>query len=183
MRPFSILFLFAAAHAQTPGLYAVFHTSQGEITAKLYEKYTPLAVKNFVALAEGTKPWLDSETHTMVRRPLYQNIPFHRVIPEEMVQAGPNCGIRIRDEFLPGLRFNGPGKLAVANTGDPDTGGCGFFITINPVSRWNDKYTIFGQVVAGQDVVNKISRGAVRGEKPVDPVKLIGVTIQRVAKP
>jgi len=185
MRLSCVLLVLSAANAQTPsspGLYAVFHTSQGDITAKLEEKYTPIAVRNFVALAQGAKPWFDVETKTMVKRPLYDNVPFHRVIPGEMIQAGPICGVRIRDEFLPGLRFDRPGKLAVANTGDPDTGGCQFFITTNPVPRWNQKYTIFGEVVAGQDVVNKISRGPVHEDKPVDPVKLISVTVERVAK-
>jgi cyclophilin family peptidyl-prolyl cis-trans isomerase len=187
VKPLALLFLLTAAGAQTPplppGLYAVFHTAEGEITAKLYEKYTPIAVKNFVALAQGTKTWFDAETRTMVKRPLYDNITFHRVIPGEMIQAGPSCGVRIRDEFLPGLRFDRRGRLAVANTGDPDTGGCGFFITTDAVRRWNDKYTIFGEVVAGQDVVDKIGRSPVRGEKPVDPVKLTSVSIQRVIKP
>lgn len=187
MKPVAVLFLLASVNAQTPplppGLYAVFHTSQGEITAKLYEKYTPIAVKNFVALAQGSKPWWDAETRAMVKRPLYDTIPFHRVIPGEMIQAGPSCGVRIRDEFLPGLRFDRPGRLAVANSGEPDSGGCGFFITTGIVPRWNEKYTIFGEVVEGQDVVNRIGRGPVHDDKPIDPVKLIGVTIQRVIKP
>jgi len=186
MKLVAILFSLASVSAQTPplppGLYAVFHTSQGEITAKLYEKYTPIAVKNFVALAQGSKPWFDVETHAIVKRPLYDNITFHRVIPGEMIQAGPSCGVHIRDEFLPGLRFDRPGRLAVANTGDPDSGGCGFFITTGIVLRWNEKYTIFGEVVAGQDVADKIGRGRVHDQTPVDPVKLIGVTIQRVVK-
>ena len=181
---FSLL-LLCGASAQSPlpaGLYAIFHTAEGDITAKLDEKYTPIAVRNFVALAQGAKTWWDPESKTMVKRPLYDNVPFHRVIPGEMIQAGPNCGVRIRDEFLPGLRFDHSGMLAVANTGDPDTGGCQFFITTGPVPRWNQKYTIFGRVVSGQEVVDKINRAKVKDDKPVDPVKLIGVTIQRVKK-
>jgi cyclophilin family peptidyl-prolyl cis-trans isomerase len=176
--------------ALKPGLYAVFNTSQGTITALLYEKYTPLAVANFVALAQGTKPWRDPKSGAMVRRPLYDNITFHRVIPGQAIQSGDptgtsghNCGVTIRDEFLPGLRFSGPGKLAVANTGNPDSGGCQFFITDEAVPQWDGKYTIFGEVVAGQDVVSKISHRPVHGEKPVDPVKLIGVTIERIGAP
>ncbi len=185
MKSLLTLLVISSAVAQTPlrpGLYAVFHTGQGDITAKLEEKYTPIAVRNFVALAQGVKPWYDFETKKIVQRPLYQNVPFHRVIPGEMIQAGPNCGVRIRDEFLPGLRFDHSGRLAVANTGDPDTGGCQFFITTGPVPRWNQKYTIFGEVVAGQDVVDKINRAPVKDDQPLDPVKLIGVTIERVAK-
>jgi len=123
----------------------------------------------------------------MVKQPLYDNITFHRVVPGEMIQSGDppgtgahNCGFTIRDEFLPGLRFDGAGKLAMANTGEPDSGGCQFFITSNAVREWSGKYTIFGMVVEGLDVVAKINHGKLHGDRPVDPVKLIGVTIQRV---
>ena len=77
-------------------------------------------------------------------------------------------------------RFDRKGKLAMANTGMPDSGGCQFFITSNAMREWNGKYTIFGVVVAGQDVVSKINEAKVRDDKPVDPVKLISVTIERV---
>jgi len=146
MKGLTILLLaVSCAFAQKelpPGLYAVFNTSAGTITAKLYEKDTPVAVQNFVALAMGTKAWIDPETRKPVKRPLYDNITFHR-INAEMIQSGDptgkgthNCGFTIRDEFLPGLRFDGPGKLAVANTGAPDSGGCQFFITYAPVPSW-----------------------------------------------
>jgi cyclophilin family peptidyl-prolyl cis-trans isomerase len=177
------LFLLAAgclsAQHQSNGLYAIFHTSMGDIRARLYEKDTPIAVENFVALAQGTKATLSPKTRKMVKVPLYDNITFHRVVSGEMIQSGDptgtgshNCGFTIPDEFLPGLRFDTGGKLAMANTGEPDSGGCQFFIT--------GKYTIFGMVVEGQDVVSKINQGKARGDKPVDPVKLIGVTIERV---
>lgn len=176
-----------AGHALPPGLYATFTTGMGTITAKLYEKDTPIAVQNFVALAQGTKPWRDPKTNTMVQRPRFDNITFHRVLPGQMIQSGdPSgtgsypCGFTIRDEFLPGLRFDRAGKLAVANSGAPDSGGCQFFLTDGPVPSWDGQYTIFGQVVAGQDVVSKISRAPVHGDKPVEPVKLISVTIERV---
>jgi peptidyl-prolyl cis-trans isomerase A (cyclophilin A) len=173
--------------ALKPGLYAIFNTSEGAITARLYEKYTPGTVANFVALAQGTKPWRDPKTGAMVRRPLYDNITFHRVLPGEAIQSGDptatgahNCGVTISDEFLPGLRFSGPGRLALANNGNPDSGGCQFFITAQQMPRWDGKYTIFGEVVAGLDVVSKISRMPVHGDKPVDPVKLTSVSIERI---
>jgi cyclophilin family peptidyl-prolyl cis-trans isomerase len=122
-----------------------------------------------------------------VNRPLYQDITFHRVLRDQMIQSGDptgtgahRCGITIPDEFLPGLRFSRPGRLAVANTGDPNSGGCQFFITAGPVPEWNDHYTIFGEVVSGQDAVTKISRAPLHGDKPVDPAKLISVAIERV---
>jgi len=170
-----------------PGLYATFNTSEGSITARLYEKDTPIAVHNFVELAQGVKAWRDPKTGTMVKRPLYDNITFHRIIPGEAIQSGDptatgthNCGVNIRDEFLPGLRFSHAGMLAVANNGNPDSGGCQFFITNDVVPRWDGKYTIFGEVVVGRDVVAKISHVPVHVDRPIDPPKLISVSIQRV---
>jgi peptidyl-prolyl cis-trans isomerase A (cyclophilin A) len=194
IKPVAVLLSLAAlSSAQTspdalkPGLYATFNTSEGSIIAKLYEKDTPIAAQNFVDLAQGTKAWRDPKTGAMVKRPLYDNITFHRIIPGEVIQSGDptgtgfhNCGVAIHDEFLPGLRFSRSGRLAVANNGNPDSGGCQFFITNDVVPRWDGKYTIFGEVVAGQDVVSKISHAAAHGEKPVDPAKLISVTIQRI---
>jgi peptidyl-prolyl cis-trans isomerase A (cyclophilin A) len=84
---------------------------------------------------------------------------------------------------MPGLRFTAPGRLAMANTGQADSGGCQFFITDEPVPEWDGKYTIFGQVVAGMDVVSKISHAPVHAEKPVNPVRLSSVTIERIEKP
>lgn len=175
------------AQSLPDGLYAVFNTSMGKITARLYEKDTPVTVANFVALAQGVKATLDPKTNTMVKRRLYDNITFHRVVRGEMIQSGDptgtgahNCGFRIRDEFLPGLRFDSAGKLAMANTGDPDSGGCQFFITFSPMRSWDGKYTIFGIVVEGQDVVAAINRAPAHGDKPVTPVKLTSVTIERV---
>src|SRR4051812_34618672 len=88
-----------------PGLYAVFETSAGRITALLYEKETPNTVRNFVGLARGTQSWIDPVTRKPVKRPLYSNITFHRIVHGEMIQAGDptgkgnhNCGFTIRDE-------------------------------------------------------------------------------------
>jgi len=186
-----VLLLLAAACAwadQLPdGLYAIFSTSMGNFTARLYEKDTPITVENFVALAQGTKATRSPKTGSMVKVALYDNITFHRVMPDVMIQAGDptgtgshNCGFTIRDEFLPGLRFDSAGKLAMANTGGPDSGGCQFFITVNAMHSWDGKYTIFGAVVEGMDVVSKINRAPVRGDRPVNPVKLESVSISRV---
>src|ERR1700682_1895615 len=75
-----------------PGLYAIFNTSVGAITAQLFEAETPNTVRNFIGLARCTKPWLDPKTHKMVMRPLYDNITFHRVIPQFMIQSGDPTG-------------------------------------------------------------------------------------------
>src|SRR5215467_7435469 len=75
-----------------PGLYAVIHTSMGTIAAELFEKETPNTVRNFIGLARGTRPWLDPQTKQGVSRPLYDNITFHRVIPNFMIQTGDPTG-------------------------------------------------------------------------------------------
>ncbi len=172
-----------------PGLYATFNTSQGTIVAVLYQKYTPESVTNFVGLAQGTKAWRDPKTNAMVKRPMYNNLTFHRVIHGKMIQSGDptatsahNCGITVRDEFMLGFQFDRAGRLAVANSGAPDSGACQFFITSDLAPEWNQKYTIFGQVVRGQDVVDAISSAPLHGEKPVAPVKLLSVTIERIEK-
>jgi cyclophilin family peptidyl-prolyl cis-trans isomerase len=159
----------------------------GDFKARLYEKDTPIAVANFVGLATGTRAWRDPQTHQMVKRPLYDNITFHRVVEGEMIQAGDptgtgkyNCGFTIRDEFLPGLRFDRPGKLAMANTGAGDSASCQFFITVSPMQQWDSKYTIFGVVVEGEDVVERINQVRTVGDKPFTPVKLTGVLIERI---
>ena len=173
-----------------PGLYAIFNTSKGVITATLYEKYTPKSVANFVGLAQGTKAWREPKTGAWVKRPMYDNLTFHRVLRGKMIQSGDptgtsahNCGFTIPDEFLIGLQFDHAGRLAVANNGAPDSGACQFFITDDLVPEWNQKYTIFGQVVRGLDVVDAIGHAPVHGDKPVEPVKLLSVTIERVAGP
>jgi len=173
-------------HHRPNGLYATFHTAVGDITARLFEKETPRTVENFVSLAQGVKPWKDPITPTMVRRPLYNNMTFHRIMKGVMIQAGDptgtgshDCRVKVADEYLPGLRFDGPGKLAMANKGGPDSGGCQFFLTEAPVSEWTGKYTIFGEVVEGRDLISKISHMPAHGDKPIDPVKLMSVSIER----
>jgi len=181
------------AAARPDGLYAHFKTSMGDITIQLFEKDTPIAVRNFVGLAKGTKPWRDAKTKAMVTRPLYNNTIFHRVMLDGMIQGGDptgtgthECGITIRDEILPGIKFTQPGRLAVANTGSPNSGGCQWFITaMAPIRDYDGQYTIFGQVVDGQDVVKAISRVPGKrlpesGTRPSVDVKLISVTIERV---
>lgn len=170
-----------------PGLYANFTTSEGVFTAKLYEKYTPISVANFVGLATGRRAWRDPHSGAMVNRPMYDNITFHRIIRDEMIQSGDptgvgnhNCGFTITDEFLPGLQFNGPGRLAVANTGQPNSGACQFFITVGTVTRWNNNYTIFGEVVRGMPVVMAINHTPLQGDKPINPPRLISVRVVRV---
>src|SRR6476660_92618 len=113
MKALTLLLASAAgafAQQEVPaGLYAVFTTSVGTITARLYEKETPNTVRTFIGLAQGTLAWADPALRKMVKRPLYNDITFHRVVLGEMIQAGDptgkgthNCGFTIRDEYLPG---------------------------------------------------------------------------------
>jgi cyclophilin family peptidyl-prolyl cis-trans isomerase len=180
------------AAVRPDGLYAHFKTSMGDIVIQLYEKDTPLTVRNFVGLAKGTKAWKDAKG-VLVKRPMYNNTIFHRIMANGMIQGGDptgtgahECGITVRDEILPGLRFDRPGRLAVANTGTPNSGGCQWFITaMSPIKQYDGFYTIFGQVVDGQDVVKAISNVPGKrlqngGVRPNVDVKLISVTIERV---
>jgi peptidyl-prolyl cis-trans isomerase A (cyclophilin A) len=180
----------AAAPALKDGLYAIMNTSMGTIKVQLFEKETPVTVRNFVGLAKGTKAWKDPKG-VMVRKPLYNGITFHRVMLDGMIQAGDptgtsshDCGIKIKDEIVPTLKFDQPGRLAMANIGMKDTGGCQWFITAAPkIPAYDGGYTIFGQVVEGQDVVKQISRVPVKPDGSglaKTPAKLISVTIQRV---
>jgi cyclophilin family peptidyl-prolyl cis-trans isomerase len=165
------------------------NTSMGTITAELFEKVTPNTVRNFIGLARGSRPWLDPKTRQMVTRPLYQNITFHRVIPDFMIQTGDptgignhNCGFLLPDEIVPTLKFDRPGRLAMANTGTPNSGACQFFITDAPYPSLNGGYTVFGQVVDGQNVVGKIARVIRDGnDKPRFPVRLLDVNVVRIA--
>jgi peptidyl-prolyl cis-trans isomerase A (cyclophilin A) len=180
-----------AAPAREPGLYATINTTLGAITVRFFEKEAPITVKNFVALSKGTKAWKDPKTGQMVTRPLYPGTIFHRVIPGFMIQGGDplgtgmgDPGFTIPDEFAPNLKFDVPGRLAMANIGQPHTGGCQFFITDVPTPHLNGKHTIFGQVVEGQDVVHKIiSVPKDRNDKPLTPVKIVSIVIKREGPP
>ena len=177
--------------AREAGLYVRFETTMGNITAKLFEAEAPKTVKNFVDLAEGRKAFKDPTTGQMVRRPLYNGVTFHRVIPGFMLQTGDptgtgayDAGFTVPDEYTPSLRYDRPGRLGVANIGQPNTGSCQFFITEVPTPHLNNMHTIFGQVVEGQDLVPKIANvPRDQNDKPRTPVKITRVVIERVGPP
>ncbi len=178
----------APAPAREPGLYATMTTTMGVVTLRLFEKEAPITVRNFIDLQRGRKAWRDQKTGVMVRRPLYTGSVFHRVISGFMIQGGDpagngmgNPGFTIKDEFVPTLRFTKPGILAMANIGEPNTGATQFFITLAPTAHLNGQHTIFGEVVDGMDVVNKI--GAVKtnaDDKPLTPVRITALTFERI---
>ena len=170
-----------------PGLYWIINTSMGTITAQLFEKEAPGTVANFVALTKGTKAAAD-KTGAMVKRPYFNNLTFHRVIAGFMIQTGDgqtgdgsgNCGFTIKDEIVPTLKYDKEGVLGLARLSNRNTGACQFFITDKAYPSLTGEYTIFGQVVDGQDVVHKIASVPKDGnDKPRTPVKLISATIKR----
>lgn len=184
----------ATAHVspQPTGPAAIFDTSMGRMTCKLFSKEAPQTVANFIGLAEGTKDWTNPATHEKMHgKPLYNGTTFHRVIPGFMIQGGDpmgngegDPGYYINDEFDPNLNFDVAGRLAMANSG-PNTDGSQFFITEAPYPSLDQHYTIFGQcdphsVIIAQSIA-EVERNA--KDKPLTPVFLNKVTIVRDGQP
>jgi peptidyl-prolyl cis-trans isomerase A (cyclophilin A) len=169
-----------------PGTYAKFKTSEGTVVCELFEKDAPETVANFIGLAEGTKDW---NSRSKKGAKLYDGTIFHRVIPQFMIQGGDpegtgmgGSGYKFADETKGSKHgFQEKGKLAMANAG-PNTNGSQFFITVADTSWLTGKHTIFGEVIEGYDIVEKISKVSKDGmDRPKTPVVLESVTIERVA--
>jgi peptidyl-prolyl cis-trans isomerase A (cyclophilin A) len=183
---------FPAITVQGTGdLYARFCTSLGNIVVRLEEQKAPNTVKNFVGLATGTQDWRDPRSGKEKKGvPLYDGTIFHRVIPDFMIQGG--CplgegtggpGYKFKDEFHADLRHAGPGVLSMANSG-PSSNGSQFFITERATPHLDNRHSVFGTTVAGQDVVAKIARAPRgRGDRPNTDVVLQKVEIFRSATP
>jgi len=176
-----------AARKPAGKVLAHFATTEGAFTVELFEKDAPKTVANFVGLADGTKEWTDPKSGAKMKKPFYDGLIFHRVIPNFMIQGGDplgtgtgDAGYKFADEFGSGRKLDKAGILAMANAG-PNTNGSQFFITLAPTEWLNGKHTVFGEVVQGMNVINKI--GATKttkpGDKPVTPIVIQSVKIER----
>ena len=164
---------------------ATFMTTLGSFSARLMPDHAPNTVANFIELAQGRREWRDPRDGERKSEPLYDGTVFHRVIPDFMIQGGDpegtgrgGPGYKFEDECPPGgPKFDKVGLLAMANAG-PNTNGSQFFITVAATPWLNNKHTIFGEVVAGMDVVDAISKVATAaGDRPADDVVLESVQI------
>ncbi len=174
--------------SKTPGLYATFETTEGNITCRLFEKDAPKTIANFTELAEGKREWTHPNTRKKTTDRLYDGTVLHRVIPNFMIQGGDpqgtgmgGPGYQFEDETKGSPhKFDKPGKLAMANSG-PNTNGSQFFITVAETSWLTGKHTIFGEVVDGQDVVDKITSAPRNAQdRPLKEIKVNAVKIERV---
>jgi peptidyl-prolyl cis-trans isomerase A (cyclophilin A) len=169
---------------------ATLHTSAGDINLDLLDASAPKTVANFTGLATGSKEWTDPLTGQKSHEPFYDGLSFHRVIAGFMIQGGDPIGngtggpgYSFDDEIDPGVRFNEPYLLAMANAGivaGRGTNGSQFFITVAPTPHLNGRHTIFGRVSdqASRAVVDKIANTPVdRMDRPTEPVLIEGVDV------
>ncbi|MBV8051782.1 MAG: peptidylprolyl isomerase [Acidobacteriaceae bacterium] len=174
--------------ARQPGSYAVLNTSEGTIVCRLFDTDAPKTVANFIELAEGKREWSHPDTRKKSKDRLYDGTIFHRVIPNFMIQGGDPAGTgfggpgyQFEDETKGSPhKFDKTGKLAMANAG-PNTNGSQFFITVAPTTWLTGKHTIFGEVVEGMDVVEKIANAPRnRQDKPNKDVVVKSIVIERI---
>ena len=177
----------SAESAEKKGpLYATLKTSMGNIVIQLFDDKAPKTVANFVGLASGTREWTDLKTGEKVKRPLYNGTIFHRVIPGFMIQGGDPLGngtggpgYRFEDEFHPDLRHTRGGVLSMANAG-PNTNGSQFFITLAPTLHLDNRHSVFGEVVKGEEVliaIGNVPRNP--NDRPIKDVVIKEVVISR----
>jgi cyclophilin family peptidyl-prolyl cis-trans isomerase len=178
-------------------LTATLHTNHGDIEVRLFDERAPRTVENFVNLAEhdpaaddepalDTTTWEDPETGEIRGDALYNDVLFHRVIDDFMIQGGDPTGTgrggpgyEFEDEFHDELRHDGPGKLSMANSG-PDTNGSQFFITLDAQPHLDDRHAVFGEVTDGMDVVEEIGSVPTDGnDQPREDVVLESVDVHQ----
>jgi len=168
------------------GLYAVMDTTAGEMVLRLEEEKTPETVKNFVGLATGEKEYTDPTSKQKSHEPFYDGTIFHRVIKNFMIQGGDRLGLgmggpgyRFADEFHPTLKHSKKGILSMANAG-PGTNGSQFFITLVPCGWLDNKHSVFGELVKGEDVLSAIGSAPTGAQdRPREEIKIKTVRIVR----
>lgn len=168
-----------------PGMYGVFETSVGTFACALEFEKTPVTVASFVGLAEGRIQFLDPSTQEWVTRPFYDGLKFHRVRPDFLIQGGDPLGdgtggpgYAFIDEFRADLRHDRPGIVSMANSG-PGTNGSQFFITLKKLAYLDGRHTVFGHVVYGYDVVERISRQPTAG--PDGTMPAVDVVLRKLS--
>jgi peptidyl-prolyl cis-trans isomerase A (cyclophilin A) len=182
-------FTLEEALVDLPGrgsLWVEMQTTQGMIRCRLFETQTPLTVANFVGLARGLRPALDEAQEAWTKRPFFDGVPFHRVIPGFVIQGGDptgtgrgDTGYVIPDELVEGLLHDEPGILSMANRG-PGTGGAQFFVTLAPLPHLDGKHTVFGKCDdAGIAAAEKIAALRGPGDRPRTPQLIEHMVIVR----
>jgi cyclophilin family peptidyl-prolyl cis-trans isomerase len=154
---------------KSTGNIVKFETTMGTFKAKLYTDKAPITTKNFIDL---------------VNKGFYNGIIFHRIIDGFMIQGGDptgtgrgGSGTKIKDEFGPGLKHDKKGILSMANAG-PNTGESQFFITLGPQPHLDGKHAVFGEIIEGMNIVDKIGKVKTgQMDKPVEDVKMTKVTM------
>jgi peptidyl-prolyl cis-trans isomerase A (cyclophilin A) len=177
------------ADKRKPGLYMTFETDKGNIACKLYETEAPVTVRTMVGLAIGKLSYVDPQTNQVTRKMFFDGLIFHRVIPDFMIQGGDPLGngtghpggpgFPYKSEVVSSLKFDTPGRLAMANAG-PNTNGSQFFITEAPQPSLNGGYTIWGQCgdVGVVMAIARVKRDS--SDRPLTPVHIQHVIVERV---
>jgi len=179
----------AQTDKRKPGLYMTFQTENGSISCKLYEAEAPVTVRTMVGLAIGKLSYMDPQTNQVTRKKFFDGLTFHRVIPDFMIQRGDplgngtghpgGAGFPYKNEVVASLKFDTPGRLAMANAG-PNTNGSQFFITEAAQPSLNGGYTIWGEC-GNVDVVRAIARvKRDSNDRPLTPVHMQHVIVERV---
>jgi peptidyl-prolyl cis-trans isomerase A (cyclophilin A) len=169
------------------GEYAVFHTTDGDFIVKLYQKETPKTVENFVGLATGRKRWKHPVTLVESSQPLYNNTAIYEIMRDVVIRGGDpldqgtgDPGYTLDPETPPGVGFDSAGILAMQKSGQKSNG-CRWFIALTPFPDWTGKFTAFGKVVGGLDVVREISRKPTkRPFVPLEPTLVNSIEIVEI---
>lgn len=177
---------------------ATIQTTHGDITVELFADRAPQTVENFIGLATGAEDydsteiapgsgaWADPESGEKRIDPLYDGVPFHRIIGDFMIQGGDPTGTgrggpgyQFDDEFHDELTHDGAGVLSMANSG-PNTNGSQFFITLAAQPHLDGRHAVFGRVIEGMDVVEEIgSLPTGRNDAPREDVEIESIDVEQ----